>query len=110
MFHKDLQKYAFYDRLELCIDPTHAGNLLKVRLPVVELLYAWAISFGTPPLDKWAHFPRWLVDWRKSSGSLANQEMYDLDLAQFDKIAVTLDKFKIGVEGASGVWVVAWMF
>jgi hypothetical protein len=31
--------------------------------------------------------------------------MYDLDLAQFDKIAVTLDKFKIGVEGASGVWV-----
>ena len=52
MFHKDLQKYAFYDRLELCIDPTHAGNLLKVRLPVVELLYAWAISFGTPPLDK----------------------------------------------------------
>ena len=33
------------------------------------------------------------------------QEMYDLDLAQFDKIAVTLDKFKIGVEGASGVWV-----
>eukprot|EP00438_Fugacium_kawagutii_P028624 Skav212755 [mRNA] locus=scaffold2545:173296:176410:- [translate_table: standard] len=29
-------------------------------------------------------------------------EMYDLDLAQFDKIAVTLDKFKIGVEGASG--------
>jgi len=33
------------------------------------------------------------------------KEMYDLDLAQFDKIAVTLDKFKIGVEGASGVWV-----
>lgn len=103
MFHKDLQKYAFYDRLELCIDPTHAGNLLKVRLPVVELLYAWAISFGTPP---WTSEP----EWQKSSGSLANQEMYDLDLAQFDKIAVTLDKFKIGVEGASGVWVVAWMF
>lgn len=45
------------------------------------------------------------------AGSHAVQEMYDLDLAQFDKIAVTLDKFKIGVEGASGVWVDAgtWM-
>ena len=41
---------------------------------------------------------------------LGVQEMYDLDLAQFDKIAVTLDKFKIGVEGASGVWVVTWIF
>ncbi|CAE7866314.1 ABC1K8 [Symbiodinium necroappetens] len=33
------------------------------------------------------------------------KEMYDLDLAQFDKIAVMLDKYKIGVEGASQVWV-----
>eukprot|EP00913_Durusdinium_trenchii_P026390 g24762.t1 len=33
------------------------------------------------------------------------KEMYDLDLAQFDKIAVMLDKYKIGVEGASNVWV-----
>jgi len=33
------------------------------------------------------------------------KEMYDLDLAQFDKIAVMLDKYKIGIEGASKVWV-----
>ena len=31
--------------------------------------------------------------------------MYDLDLAQFDKIAALLDKYKIGVEGAQSVWV-----
>jgi len=33
------------------------------------------------------------------------KEMYDLDLVQFDKIAQMLDKYKIGIEGASKVWV-----
>ena len=49
---------------------------------------------------------KFLVFWPVAcKTNFAWQEMYDLDLAQFDKIAVTLDKFKIGVEGASGVWV-----
>jgi len=32
------------------------------------------------------------------------KEMYDLDLAQFDKVAGLLDKFNIGIEGAQKGW------
>lgn len=32
------------------------------------------------------------------------KELYDLDLAQFDKMTTMLDKFKIGVEGAEQKW------
>lgn len=32
------------------------------------------------------------------------KEMYDLDLAQFDKVTAMLDKFNVGVKGASQKW------
>jgi len=32
------------------------------------------------------------------------KEMYDLDLVQFDKITAALDKYKIGVKGATQMW------
>lgn len=32
------------------------------------------------------------------------KEMYDLDLAQFDKVTAILDKFKIGIQGATQGW------
>lgn len=32
------------------------------------------------------------------------KEMYDLDLAQFDQVTAILDRFKIGVQGASQKW------
>jgi len=32
------------------------------------------------------------------------KEMYDLDLAQFDKVAAQLDKFNVGVQGAAQKW------
>jgi len=32
------------------------------------------------------------------------KEMYDLDLAQFDKVAAMLDKYNVGVQGAAQKW------
>ena len=52
MFHKDLQKYAFYDRLELCIDPTHAGKLIEGKTSCSGNYCMHGHQFWNASLDK----------------------------------------------------------